>query len=509
MTEDKSRETAAASSEPQTETQAGKSVQKRLTLTLLIVLLMGATAIAAVYRQEIYVGVVRTISNMLTTKPVIKTAVESPKPEPMAPNGPEVTTVAPAAVSQDKPDIRLDQAPAPTLSLADEVTKSMESAPKEGTPGTAGQSASPIESLPVTPPPNQTQSAKAAPPTTDPEPAKPPAEAPKTATDSKQEKNSGQKQAKAQEQTPRKNEVIEAKTPPSSEQFQVPGSLMVKIENYSGSITRWRLMIILDDSDLMAKESKPWGPNRFSSAVGFISKLSSQLTTGSKLAVRDFACVKPPDKAKGAPCLSRMLVDWSDAPYAALKDKLQEAKPGGNVNPCAAAAYSMKKDFLTSDSLSPRLLLITAGGSKCDAKDVLKAAGAIGPAARTHVDVLAVGMNSRKKSAYTNLAKKTGGIFMQIDNPSDIENALKKYAKSLHVTTVDRIEVRGEKVVSSMNSGEDITLAPGVYTVVLPSIKGLAEFKRSVPNVRIKSAEATLMTVKLSKGKATVRIGPK
>ena len=74
---------------------------------------------------------------------------------------------------------------------------------------------------------------------------------------------------------------------------------------------------------------------------------------------------------------------------------------------------------------------------------------------------------------------------------------------------MDKIEVRGEKIVFSVNPDEDITLAPGIYTVVLPSIKGLAEFKRSVPNVRIKSGEGTVMTVKLSKGKASVKIGSK
>lgn len=510
MTEDISKESAQKESESQPDTQAGNTVRKRLFLTIFIVILMALTAVASVYRQEIYVAVVRTVTNLLSTKVEPGNRIETNsqrQPGDVASQDKK----SPESEDVSEPGkMKLEPPSSPALSLAAEVTKSVVEVTK---PETAKIESVPSTSLSEAPAGahlksekenhRQTESSTAS------QPMKTRQDATTQAGEIKQDRSSPLAVSNQPAQKTARAESPDTKAQPASEQFQVPGSLTVRIENYSGSMTKWRLMVILDDSEIMAKSSKTWEPNRFASATGFISRLSSQITPGSKLAVRDFACVAKDDKTKRAPCLSRMLFDWSEAPYSGLKERMKDVKPGGSVNPCAAAAYSMKKDFLVSGAHSPRLLLITAGVAKCDSKEVLKAAGAIGPGAKTPVDVLAVGMNSKKKTAYTNLAKKTGGVFLTLDNPADMESALKKYSKSLHVTSVDKIEIRGEKVLFSANFDEDITLAPGIYTVVLPSVKGLAEFKRSVPNVRIKSGEASLMTVKLSKGKASVKIGPK
>lgn len=510
MTEENARETSSDDSVSHADAQPVNTVRKRLTLTILIVILMAATAIASVYRQEIYVGVVRTITHLMNpgTEPKNKTEIAARTTSEQASS----TDVSPSdrTESDEVNKNRLQPPAPPDLSLAADVARSVQEVvkPQISQTGEIPSAPQPVSvssqnSTSVAEVSKTTESPNLAPP------GKKLPEATKTPSGVKSEKSV--EPAKSIQQDPKniKNEPSENKNQATSEQFQVPGSLTVRIENYSGSLTKWRLMVILDDSQIMSKNAKPWDPDRFASATGFISKLSSQITPGSKMAVRDFACVSKDDRNKRSPCLSRMLFDWSESPFHGLRDRLAEAKPGGEVNPCAAAAYSMKKDFLVSDALNPRLLLITAGASKCDAKEVLRAAGAIGPSSRTHVDILAVGMNSKKKTAYSNLAKKTGGVFLQIDSPADLEGALKKYSKNLHVTSMEKIEIRGEKVVFSVNFDEDITLAPGTYTVVLPSVKGLAEFKRSVPNVKIKSGEPTLMTVKLSKGKASVKIGPK
>lgn len=508
MTEENTSETNSKQKDSQAENQVSGAVKKRLTLTIVIVILMAVTAVASVYRQEIYVGVVRAITNFISGDSVTKKKSEiSPQPETAEPTSREISPKQ--SINMHAPGQANLEHPTPaTLSLSAEVEKSVTDAAKSETPPKVGGPTATLNSVPLSESINP--AIPKAPESSSPlDPAKISPDSQKNVSPPKTEKSAGAKESVTVAQQTAKPDSMEAKPQTSSEQFMVPGSLTVRIENYAGTMTRWRLMVILDDSDLMAKNAKPWSPDRFVSATNFISRISSQLTVGSKLAVRDFACVRQDERAKGAPCLSRMLTDWSEAPFSGLKEKLQAAKPGGSVNSCAAAAYSMKKDFLVSDSLSPRLLIITAGGAKCNSKEVLKAAGAIGPGAKTPVDILAVGMNSRKKAAYSDLAKKTGGVFIKIDAPADMENALNKYSKTLHVTTVDRIEVRGDKVVFNINPDQDITLAPGTYTVVLPSIKGLAEFKRSVPNVRIKSGEGTLMVVKLTKGKATVKIGPK
>lgn len=74
------------------------------------------------------------------------------------------------------------------------------------------------------------------------------------------------------------------------EQFQLPGSLLVKIHHYSGAMTQWGLMVILDDSVVMARKTKPWTPSRSQAAESFVAKLTGYLTPGSRIAVRDFLC---------------------------------------------------------------------------------------------------------------------------------------------------------------------------------------------------------------------------
>ncbi len=510
MTQDGSHDSGAKETAPVSEAQSGNTVRQRLVLTIFIVLLMAVTSVASVYRQEIYVFVVRTATNLLSSKVEHKNSMGSAVPVASS----EVSSnenKTPKPVEQDDQDrVKLDTPPSPSLSLAAEVARSVvEDRSAESSTIDTVQSASASVATPEVIPKVGMETTREADSSTSALAPSAPKLSKNQNPEVKPEKEVISPETKQAEQKTIKNENPEIKAQASTEQFQVPGSLTVRIENYSGSLTKWRLMVILDDSGIMAKNVKPWDPDRFACATGFVSSLAPIVTHGSKLAVRDFACIPKDEKVTRSPCLSRMLLDWSDAPYSGLKERLKDAKPGGSVNPCAAAAYSMKKDFLVSGAHSPRLLLVTAGGAKCDAKAVLKAAGAIGPNAKTPVDVLAIGMKSKKKTAYSNLAKKTGGVFLTVDSPADLDNALKKYSRVLHITSMEKIEIRGDKVVFSVNFDEDITLAPGTYTVVLPSVKGLAEFKRSVPNVRIKSGEATLMTVKLSKGKATVKIGPK
>ena len=504
MTDEKINETDTSQNESKSDNQNTGAVRKRLTLTIAIVVLMAIASVASVYRQEIYVGVVRTFTNLKAQQTEVKTTPEQKLEQETS--GSQLSDAAPKPIVESIEPSRLamDQAPLTQMPSNVEVNKSVIEVPKNASHEVTQKN--------VPTPESSSDKSK-----TETETSKTVEKSNKAeASPEKKDNNVPLKNDKLEVARENRNTdpgnmktgISDTATQAASEQFQVPGSLKVRIDNYSGSLTKWRLMIILDDSNVMAKEVKPWSPDRFATATTFISKLSSQVTTGSKLSVRDFACVKKDDK-KSAPCLSRVIFEWSESPFSGLKDKLQAATPGGVVNPCAAAAYSMKKDFLVSDGLRPRLLLVTCGSVKCNTKDVLKAAGAIGPNAKTPVDVVAVGMNSKGKSAYSNLAKKTGGIFIAVDNPGDLENGVKKYSKNLQVVTLDKIEVRGEKIVFSVNPDEDITLAPGIYTVVLPSIKGLAEFKRSVPNVRIKSGEGTVMTVKLSKGKASVKIGSK
>jgi hypothetical protein len=294
-------------------------------------------------------------------------------------------------------------------------------------------------------------------------------------------------------------------------QFQLPGSLLIKIHNYSGMMTRWSLMVILDDSVVMARKAKPWTPSRSQAAETFVAKLAGHLTPGSKMAVRDFLC-KQSDankKQKETACLSHMLFEWAESPFTGLKEKLAGVNCGGHNNPCAAAAYSLKKDFSGDGTFKPRVLLVTAGTTKCAVKDVVKAAEQHGSKERIRVDVVAVGMGKKGQAAYSKLVKKSDGLLLNVDRPADVDSALSRYGRLLKTRTVEKIEVRGERGVFNVSPEEEFTLPPGTYTVVLPVVAGLSPSKRIVPNVRITSEQTNVLDVRIKKGKPVIGFGKK
>jgi hypothetical protein len=293
-------------------------------------------------------------------------------------------------------------------------------------------------------------------------------------------------------------------------QFQLPGSLRVHIHDYSGTPAKWGLMVILDDSTSMSRKSRNWGAAKKESAETVVAKLAAGLNPGSKLAVRDFACKKPEEKKAGkAPCLSRMLYDWAEPPFAELKEKVSQAGAGGPTNPCAAAAYSLKKDFGGADSLIPRIVLITDGVSKCAASEVIKALDHHKTKGKVGVDVVAIGMGKKRQAGYVALVKKADGMLIKVDNPGDLDAGISRYVKMLRAPIMEKVEIKSDNAVFTVSPEEEITLPPGTYTVVLPVVAGLHPSRRTVPNVKIMSGEANVLDVRIKKGKPAIKLGKK
>lgn len=292
----------------------------------------------------------------------------------------------------------------------------------------------------------------------------------------------------------------------SSEQFQVPGSLKVHIQNYRGATVKWGLMVILDDSQSMARKSKTFAPNRVHTAASFISKLPDALTSGCKLAIRDFECSKPNPKAKGAVghCPTRLLHDWAEPPFQSLGEKLEQSHAGGRNDPCAAAAYSLKKDFGGAGGLTPRMLLVTDGATNCRSNEVLRAIDEQWGRNKVHVDVVVLGMHKKRKENYSVLAKRTNGLFFTAENPSDLDAALARYAKILKTPTMEKVEIRGDKVTLTANPDQEVTLVPGSYTVVLPLVGGLRPANRVIENVKVASRDEIKLDVAIKKGKPII-----
>lgn len=291
------------------------------------------------------------------------------------------------------------------------------------------------------------------------------------------------------------------------ERYELPGSLSVRIKNYTGSTVKWGLMVILDDSASMGRKTKLWTAGRSEAAVNVLMKLPEALTPGSKLAIRDFTCGT--STKKGGFCLSHTLYGWSSSPFSELTDKLAAVKKEGRNNPCAAAAYAVKKDLGGLGELVPRILIVTNGQTKCSYHDVLKAIGSSGSTRKPIVDVMAVGMGPRNSRAYASLAKRTDGMFLRLDKPSEVDRVLGRYGLMLKTKAMEKLEVRGEKAVFTATPEEEITLAPGTYRVVLPLVGKLHPSHRSIPDVKINSGESKIIVVRIKNGRPVVRINKK
>ncbi|MFC1833985.1 hypothetical protein ACFL2Q_04530 [Thermodesulfobacteriota bacterium] len=291
------------------------------------------------------------------------------------------------------------------------------------------------------------------------------------------------------------------------EKYQLPGSLVVSIRNYKGDLAKWGLMVVLDDSISMARKSKQWDPNRMKTALTLVRKVSAAVPPGSRIAVRDFYCSKPRSKSgrRARACLSHMLFPWTGSPFKGLKAKLEAIGPVGSNNPCLAAAYSLKKDFPVDEKLTPRLLIVTSGITRCRYPAVLKSISRNRRGAKVRVDVMALGISRNRKSGYLKLAKNTGGVYLKVNKPSDVGRTVARYKKVLRTRSMKDLEVIGDGTALKAQNGSEITLAPGIYSVVLPEIPGLKPSKRKIKDIKIKSGRTKRLKVTISKGRVRVR----
>ena len=291
-----------------------------------------------------------------------------------------------------------------------------------------------------------------------------------------------------------------------AEQFQLPGSMTVRIHNYSGTLPKWGLVVIVDDSASMGHKTRAWTGGRIKAVQTALGKFPETMIPGSKVAVRDFQCKQNESGAKNkdSACLSRMVLDWTEAPFSGLPERLDNLSPTGKTNPCAAALYSLKKDFANQGNLTPRVLIITDAAGKCSAADVARIGEQMVGKERVQVDVIALGSGKKKNSGYSALAKKTNGIFQKVEGPGEMDQAMAKYAKALRNPIMEKVEIKGDKALFNVVPEEEIALTPGTYSVVLPAVAGINPGKRTIPSVKISSGEAVVIDVKVKKGRLSV-----
>jgi hypothetical protein len=295
-----------------------------------------------------------------------------------------------------------------------------------------------------------------------------------------------------------------------SDEFKLPGSLTVKIRGYEGSVMKWMLLVIYDDSAFMGRKVKSWGSDRGTMIRQFIEKLPTALTPGSKLAVKDFHCkAGAQDKDTADACGPRLVYGWSESPFGQLTEKLAQIQPGGKHNPCAAVAQALRKDFSALGDHSARILIVTDGSGKCATAEIMKAVEQLKNHSGVAVDVLSFAPLKKKHDGYGALIKRTSGVALKIDRPAEVDATVSKYAKTLQARTMEKVEIRGEKTKITIPLDEEATVAPGTYDITLPPVAGIVTGARLLTGVKIGSGEAKILDVKVKKGRPTLKADKK
>ncbi|MGC8659828.1 MAG: hypothetical protein ACP5U1_12195 [Desulfomonilaceae bacterium] len=505
----------------------------QLSLTLLIVVVIIVTAICSVYRNELF-SVVREVSAKLLSKHPPRQTVQKVDNSNSASTGPSVSIIAPKApnLETDKePDDKLAAAsgppqPVPTTDFQplSAFKDQQEDKVPSAQPGASNNSNVPVPEASV----QKNQNLASLDADLQKKPTSPNANPDKKTGLIPATPETNKHASKGAKQSTKPNTAVESQAPGASkdktggdngevgigatvyksalsQEFQLPGSVRVKIDNYVGVYNKWALMVIMDNSAVMNRESKRWKPARIKLAKEFASALPAAIPPGSKISMKDFSCKEDPAKQKG-PCPVHVVYSWSEYPFKGLEEKITNMVSGKVTNPCGAVIGSIKRDFIGTGSHVPRLLLITCGQAKCPSKETSRVLSHQSPGTKVTVDVLALGMPSKRHPTYSLLAKKSGGLFLPIETEAQLDAAMARYKKALRAPTYQRIEIRNDKATVSVPPDEDMALAPGTYTVILPKLKGIAESRRALPNVKIKSGHSTIIEVNPKKGKATIKI---
>ncbi len=111
-------------------------------------------------------------------------------------------------------------------------------------------------------------------------------------------------------------------------------------------------------------------------------------------------------------------------------------------------------------TFSSRIVLITDGQNECPVNEVAQTIERSKFKDRVKVDVIAVGMKPATQELYSSLAKITGGQFLKVDRPEDVQPALAPYQAVLQTAVPEPIQVAGEGANYSILPGEKAKLAP-------------------------------------------------
>jgi hypothetical protein len=193
--------------------------------------------------------------------------------------------------------------------------------------------------------------------------------------------------------------------------------------------TRLHMMLIIDNSESMAARPTHQAPNLFATAAKFTELLTEAMPPDGQVALRAFdTLVSASLSERELPLrMSYLVSGWRRASADEIRSLLQQIRPSGKNNPCAAALGAFPRDFPRSSECSPRIVLLTDGQTDCLPHGI--------PDRSPPVDVLRFGEETDSVSGYAQLAKKTGGVLVSVKGPADLESTLQHYLGLIGLTS--------------------------------------------------------------------------
>jgi hypothetical protein len=301
--------------------------------------------------------------------------------------------------------------------------------------------------------------------------------------------------------------AIPARKPPSStvsgyqsgQETISSGQLLVTIKNYEGSPTKWGLLVIIDNSVAMAKLENPWNPSRLLVAAKLVDLLSHQMSLGSKIALRDFSkkVTLKRGKKEFPLILSKLVYGWTSSSLRLGLDFAAEKRLPKRTNVCAAATLALTSDFAGLVDVVPRVLLLTDCSRKCFDAEILDVLRRYEPGKKPRIDAIVFGASRHGEewSSYQNLARRVGGVFLELRQPSDLEPVLKSYATILRVGSIQPVKIAGPTGAFEVLPGELLKLPAGVYRVVLPQIGDPFIPRRVIEGVVVHAGQRRVLEV--------------
>ena len=136
-----------------------------------------------------------------------------------------------------------------------------------------------------------------------------------------------------------------------------------------------------------------------------------------------------------------MVYDWNEGIPGSLEAAMSRLHCGTGHNLCAAVVHALQQDFASCGDCAPRMVIFTDGEAECTFQQIADQLGLRKSERDLRVDVIAMGMRAAALDSYRYLALNTGGVFINIEKPTELSSSLGEYRTVLSATQRQEMKI--------------------------------------------------------------------